>query len=69
MTAATTDPTFPVSRPDGISTGEAAMLLSALARVKARRFGRLVVTVSDARIVDVEVVEKIDRDTLKGLSM
>lgn len=55
--------------PRGIGEREAELLLGALARVKARRFGRLVVTVSDGRIVDVEVIEKIDRDVLRSLSM
>jgi hypothetical protein len=48
---------------------EAELLLGALARVKAGRFGRLVVTVSDGRVVDVEVVEKIDRDVSRSPSM
>jgi len=48
---------------------EAELLLGALARVKARRFGRLVVTVNDGRIADVEVIEKIDRDVLRALPM
>jgi len=37
--------------------------------VKARRFGRLIVTVNEGRIVDVEVIEKIDRDVLRALPM
>lgn len=53
----------------GVGGREAEVLLGALARVKAGRFGRLVITVSDGRIVDVEVVEKIDRDRLRSLSM
>jgi hypothetical protein len=53
----------------GIGEREAELLLGALARVKARRFGRLIVTVNDGRIVDVEVIEKIDRDVLRALPM
>jgi len=53
----------------GIGEREADLLLGALARVKARRFGRLIVTVNDGRIVDVEVIEKIDRDVLRALPM
>jgi hypothetical protein len=53
----------------GIGEREAELLLGALARVKAKRFGRLVVTVNDGRIVDVEVIEKIDRDVLRALPM
>jgi len=45
------------------------LLLDALARLKERRFGRLTITVSEGRVVDVEVSEKIDRDLLKGISM
>jgi hypothetical protein len=54
--------------PSGVTEREATLLLGALARVKARRFGRLVVAVSDARVVDVEVIEKVDRDVLRALS-
>ena len=52
-----------------IGEREAQLLLGALARVKARRFGRLIVTVNDGRVVDVEVIEKIDREVLKALAM
>jgi hypothetical protein len=45
------------------------LLLDALARVKERRFGRLTLTISDGRVVDVEVVEKVDHDLLRGLSV
>lgn len=55
--------------PRGVGEREAELLLRALARVKGRRFGRLVVTVSDGRVVDIEVIEKIDRDVLRSLSM
>ena len=53
----------------GIGEREAELVLGALARVKARRFGRLIVTVNDGRIMDVEVIEKIDRDVLRALPM
>ncbi len=52
-----------------IGEREARLLLGARARVKARRFGRLVVTVNDGRLVDVEVIEKIDRNELRALFM
>lgn len=69
MACAPNDHASSRSLPDGVGEREAELLLGALARVKARRFGRLVVTVSDARVVDVEVIEKIDRDVLRALSM
>ena len=53
----------------GIGEREAELVLGALARVKARRFGRLIVTVNEGRIMDVEVIEKIDRDVLRALPM
>ncbi len=55
--------------PGGISDQEAMLLLDALARLKQHRFGRLTVTVSDGRVVDVEVSEKIHHDVLKRVSM
>ena len=55
--------------PHGVSDREAILLLDALARLKERRFGRLILTISDGRVVDVEVVEKIDHDLLRGLSV
>jgi hypothetical protein len=58
-----------VGVPVGVSDREAMLLLDAVARLKEHRFGRLTITVSDGRVVDVEVSEKIDRDLLKGLSM
>lgn len=69
MVRATNEIRLPFAIPRGISEREAELLLGVLARVKARRFGRLVVTISDARIVDVEVIEKMDRDALRALSM
>jgi hypothetical protein len=54
---------------DASDAREAELLLGALARVKARRFGRLIVTVNDGRVVDVEVIEKIDRNVLRAVSM
>ncbi len=39
-----------------------------LTRLKNKRFGRLIVTVSDGRIVGVELQEKVDRRLLSGLS-
>ena len=58
-----------VGLPQGISDREATLLLEALARVKERRFGRLTLTISDGRVVDVEMVEKVDHDLLGGLSV
>jgi len=69
MACTTKEPASALALPHGVTEGEAALLLGALARVKARRFGRLIVAVSDARVVDVEVIEKIDRDVLRGLAM
>ena len=58
-----------VAVPMRVSDREAMLLLDALARLKEHRFGRLTITVSEGRVVDVEVSEKIDRDLLKGISM
>src|SRR5262245_57898958 len=55
--------------PRGVTAREAMLLLNTLARLKEHRFGRLILTVNDARVVDVEVVEKVDHDLLRGLSM
>lgn len=54
--------------PEGITAREARYLLEILSRLKAKRFGRVTVTVSDGRLVDVELVEKVDRNVLKALS-
>ena len=43
------------------------LLLDVFARLKERRFGRLIVTIGDGKVVDVEVVEKLDRDVLRRL--
>lgn len=69
MSCTADDPPPTLAIPPGVTEREATLLLGALARVKARRFGRLVVAVSDARVVDVEVIEKVDRDVLRALSM
>jgi hypothetical protein len=69
MARATNEPTASVALPHGVGQREAELLLGALARVKGRKFGRLVVTVNDGRVVDVEVIEKLDRDVLRTLSM
>jgi len=58
-----------VGQPHGVSNGEVMLVLNVLARLKTQRFGRLILTVSDGRIVDVEVIEKIDHDVLRGLPM
>jgi hypothetical protein len=56
-----------VALPHGVSDGEAMLLLDVLARLKERRFGRLTVTIGDGKVVDVEVVEKLDHDVLRRL--
>jgi hypothetical protein len=55
--------------PHGVSGREAVLLLATLARLKERRFGRLTVTISDGRVVDVEVTEKIDHELLRNLAV
>jgi hypothetical protein len=55
--------------PHGVSGREAMLMLDTLARLKERRFGRLTVTISDGRVVDVEVTEKIDHDLLRNLAV
>ncbi len=47
--------------PLGLTVDEATLLLELFAQLKARRFGRLEVTVSDGRLMDVELVERLDR--------
>lgn len=47
--------------PEGVRPTEALLLLQVFARIKAQRFGRVALTVSDGRLVDVEVTEKLDR--------
>ena len=58
-----------VALPEGVSAREATLLLGVLARLKDHRFGRLSIAMSDGKIVDVEVVEKIDHDVLRRLPM
>jgi hypothetical protein len=58
-----------VAVPDGVSDREATLVLDVFARLKERRFGRLTVTVSDGKVVDVEVVEKVDHVLLRRLPM
>jgi hypothetical protein len=53
-----------VAVPQGLSYLEAQFVLDRLRRLKDRRFGRLVIAVSDGRVVDVEVIEKVDREIL-----
>jgi hypothetical protein len=50
-----------IAVPRGLNPREAAFLLDVFAGLKVRRFGRLELTVSDGRLMDVEVVERIDR--------
>jgi hypothetical protein len=58
-----------VALPEGVSDREAMLLLDVFARLKEHRFGRLIIAMSDGKIVDVEVVEKIDHDVLRRLPM
>ena len=53
----------------GVNDREATLLLEVLARLKNHGFGRLTVVVSDGRVVDVEVCEKIDHGLLRSLAM
>ncbi len=69
MSCPTSEASSVVPLPPGVTEREATLLLGALARVKTQRFGRVIVSISDARVVDVEVVEKVDRDVLRALSM
>ncbi len=50
--------------PEGMTAKEAAFLLEVFARLKEKRSGRLEVTVSDGRVVDIELVERLDRKSL-----
>lgn len=50
--------------PEGMTAKEAMFLLGVFARLKERRSGRLAVTVSDGRVVDVELVERLDWKSL-----
>lgn len=52
--------------PEHVSPREALFVLTALARVKKSGFGRLVISVSDGRIVEIELVEKVERNILKA---
>jgi len=52
----------------GVSDREAQLLLEVLARLKKHGFGRLTVLVSDGRVVDVEVSEKVDHRLLRSLA-
>lgn len=54
--------------PEGVAVLEARLLLEVFSRLKSKRFGRLTVTVSDGRVVDIEIVEKMDRDLVKQFS-
>jgi len=58
-----------VALPEGVSAREAMLLLGVFARLKEHRFGRLSLAMSEGKIVDVEVVEKVDHDVLRRLSM
>jgi hypothetical protein len=53
--------------PRGLSLREAALILDVFAGLKIRRFGRIELTVSDGRLMDVEVVERLDRKLFRAL--
>jgi hypothetical protein len=53
--------------PAGVGVGEAQLLLDLFAQLRTRRFGRLEVTVSDGRLMDIELVERVDRRLLRGI--
>lgn len=53
----------------GVSDREATLPLEIFARLKKHGFGRLTVVVSDGRVVDVEVSEKVDHGLLRSLAM
>ena len=53
----------------GVSDREAQLLLGMFARLKKHGFGRLTVLVSDGRMVDVEISEKVDHRLLRSLAM
>lgn len=59
-------PSRNVPLPAGLTVAEAAFLLGIFARLKEKRFGQLDVTVSDGRLVGVEVIEKMDRNLLRS---
>lgn len=59
-------PDSTVALPDGVPGREAQLVLGALARLKRGRFGRLVVSVSDGRVVDIELTVRVDREELKN---
>jgi hypothetical protein len=50
--------------PRGLNAREAVFLLGVFARLKEKGSGRLEVTVSDGRIVDIQLVERLDWKTL-----
>jgi hypothetical protein len=54
--------------PNGITAREAAFLPELFARLKEKRFGRLEVTVSDGRVVDIQLIETFDRKLLPSLA-
>jgi hypothetical protein len=53
--------------PGGVTPREARFVLRMFTRLKEKRFGRLTLTLSDARLVDVELVERVDREILRLL--
>lgn len=55
-----------VSLPRGVTASEASLLLRLFVRLKERRFGRLTVAVSDGRLMDIELTEKVDRALFRG---
>ena len=50
--------------PKALNAREAVFLFGVFARLKEKGTGRLEVTVSDGRIVDIQLVERLDWKTL-----
>ncbi len=52
--------------PQGVTEHEAMLFLGVIARLKAKRFGRVEVTVREGSVTDMEFIEKIDRNVLRS---
>jgi hypothetical protein len=56
-----------LSVPQGVSEQEAAFVLGVFARLKAKRFGRVELTVREGSLTGIEFVEKVDRNLFQFL--
>ena len=54
--------------PQGVTEQEAAFFLGVFARLKAKRFGRVEVTMREGNVTGVEFTEKIDRTLFRSFS-